>query len=212
MDAVGLDSVELVLECEEQFGIKIPDAEASKVVSVIDLYALICRLTEDQGPRSVRLAVKAATDLLRPYCPAEAPVEPTARLADLVPVKSRRAMWSNIERAAGRRLPRLVGPRWVGLSALVLSIGAVILGVAAQSVALALLGLLAVALIAIVLAQTMPCFPPSCATIQNVMDLVSPQRAEAMWHNLVAIISDQFGVPPSDITPTTRFVQDLKMR
>lgn len=43
---MGLDGVELVLECEEAFGIKIPDADASATMTVGELQALCMRLIE----------------------------------------------------------------------------------------------------------------------------------------------------------------------
>jgi len=40
---VGLDVVELVMRCEEDFGVTIADADAEQVRTVGDLYLLICR-------------------------------------------------------------------------------------------------------------------------------------------------------------------------
>ncbi len=47
---MGLDSVELVLECEDAFGIKIADADAEMVTIVGQLQELCIRLIEEQTP------------------------------------------------------------------------------------------------------------------------------------------------------------------
>jgi len=39
---LGLDTVELVMRCEEEFGVDLPDADLEHVRTVGDLYRLIC--------------------------------------------------------------------------------------------------------------------------------------------------------------------------
>jgi len=38
---MGLDSVEIILAVEEEFGIEIPDAEAARMITVGDLHAFV---------------------------------------------------------------------------------------------------------------------------------------------------------------------------
>ena len=38
---MGLDSVELILEIEDSFGIAIPDAEASRISTIDDMYQCV---------------------------------------------------------------------------------------------------------------------------------------------------------------------------
>lgn len=45
---MGLDDVELVMTLEDFFGIKIPDADASKVTTVHELQSLCARLVREQ--------------------------------------------------------------------------------------------------------------------------------------------------------------------
>jgi len=46
---MGLDGVELVMECEDEFGIKIPDADASLVFTPRQLTDMVIRLMRQQG-------------------------------------------------------------------------------------------------------------------------------------------------------------------
>jgi acyl carrier protein len=45
---MGLDSVELVMECEDEFQIRIADADASATETVGQLQTLCIRLVEEQ--------------------------------------------------------------------------------------------------------------------------------------------------------------------
>ena len=40
---MGLDTVEIVMRCEEVFPVDLPDSECGQVLTVGDLYGLICR-------------------------------------------------------------------------------------------------------------------------------------------------------------------------
>lgn len=45
LEADSLDTVELVMAFEEEFGIEIPDSDAESIRTVADLTALVARLT-----------------------------------------------------------------------------------------------------------------------------------------------------------------------
>lgn len=45
LEADSLDTVELVMACEEEFCVEIPDSDAEAVATVADMIALVTRLT-----------------------------------------------------------------------------------------------------------------------------------------------------------------------
>lgn len=54
---MGLDTVELLMAIEEEFGITIPNAEAAQVRTIGDLHQLILRLTETEARTPAAAAV-----------------------------------------------------------------------------------------------------------------------------------------------------------
>ena len=69
---MGLDTVEIVMRCEEVFGVELPDSECGQVLTVGDLYGLICRhlgLEPVQRPDATvgvsKLKPQAVLNLLR---------------------------------------------------------------------------------------------------------------------------------------------------
>jgi acyl carrier protein len=51
---MGLDVVEIIMECEDEFGIAIPDEDFSAVRTAGDLHALVMRLLREGQPARER--------------------------------------------------------------------------------------------------------------------------------------------------------------
>jgi hypothetical protein len=63
--AIGLETVEILMEAERHFGITIPDPSASNCLTVAELQKLILRLLADKGtPPSTDLAEQVLRDLV----------------------------------------------------------------------------------------------------------------------------------------------------
>ena len=63
---LGLETVEIVMEIEDHFGIKIPNAVASGCVTVADLQRVVVDLLVKRGlPDSPSLAESVFTDIVR---------------------------------------------------------------------------------------------------------------------------------------------------
>jgi hypothetical protein len=111
-----MDAVELIMNCEEAFGISIPDNPASKIVTVGDLYDLILKLTADRAEGPTRTSTSAFYRLRQGLvaCGHDRDhILPTSQLEDLLPAEQRKVLWAQLAKATGIKLPELVRPMWV---------------------------------------------------------------------------------------------------
>ena len=68
---MGLEMVELVLDCEDEFGISMPDAAASKVSTVGQFFDLVLALIRSTGKAELRERPdleQYAWDRVRHFC------------------------------------------------------------------------------------------------------------------------------------------------
>jgi acyl carrier protein len=116
---MGLDVVELVMEVEDTFGIKIADEEYERIRTVGDFHALIVEKTggrneskSDAGRRDpatclslvaflqVRRAITSLLDVPRNL------VRPTTSLNEIMPAQQWLGRWVELEHTLGLKLPR----------------------------------------------------------------------------------------------------------
>src|SRR5687768_4924872 len=110
---MGLQGVELVMAIEDEFGISIPDHDASRLETVGQIYDYVRqRLSATRGPRCVSQAtfyrVRAALAALTGV--PQATIRPATPLDRLRPAQALQADWSTVARSTGLTLPRLVRP------------------------------------------------------------------------------------------------------
>ncbi len=222
---MGLDAVELIMECERAFGISIPDEDASKIVTVGDLYGIILKLTADRVEGPTRTSTSAFYRLRQGLvaCGLDRDhILPTSRLKDLLPAEQRKVLWTQLAKATGIRLPKLVRPAWVDY---VMLACAGVAGIAAwaymRRVSLGLVAALSTLVLVRALTYSLCTdFPSACNTVEDLVYAVIGRKENAIvpprqlgpretWNVLRNIIADQLGVREDDIKPDTRFVQDL---
>jgi hypothetical protein len=110
---MGLDVVEIFIELEIQFQLAIPDAEASKLLTVGQTADYVIeRLRERAGPAgagcaSARFFYRLRRELMRHYSIPSGDVRPTSRVGDLVRPKADRALWPEVATLSG-----LAAPKW----------------------------------------------------------------------------------------------------
>jgi acyl carrier protein len=236
---MGLDTVELVMEIEEAFGITIPDAEAEKILTIGDAYRYILAKMEGPPMTTPGCLSAAAFYRLRRQLMGLLRIErrrirPASRLEDLVPERHRRAEWQRLGEGMGWRLPELVRPGWVVNATLIL----ILAWVASVIIAWGwltrfspdalflvpfLLGAGSALLSAAVFRLTRPLatvFP--AADIRGLIPMVlgasfgtfrmnNPQgwTSQDVWEALIGIVAEQAGVAPEQLTEETSFVNDL---
>ncbi len=226
---MGLDTVELVMEVEDAFGIEIPDDEATRCATVGDLYA--CVLRRVSGRQSnVCLSAHIFYRLRRAFAelrPTTAPrIHPSTPLESLAAPLERRRAWRYVERQSGLRLPgleRSVGVSRVLALAAVTAFGAslVALSWAWTSACAGLLLAGVTGTIGWMLTQPLAIhLPHGCNTVGNLAqfalstnctELARAHRLPSadVWHVLSGIICEQLGVERARVTPDARFVDDF---
>jgi len=106
---MGLDFVEAIIDIEEQFGISIPDEEASKLTTVGALTGyVLSRIGTDNRTRcySGETFYRMRKLLLQSLPDCGVRIRPGSRLDEIVPEATRRRVWAAV-RKEGLVLPRL---------------------------------------------------------------------------------------------------------
>jgi hypothetical protein len=229
---MGLDSLEIVLEVEDTFGISIPDEDAARLTTVGMLYdyvlvhrfhgkqdACLTSMTFYKLRRGLMLVLQLPRNAIRV----------STELTAIIP-KRRRRTWRAIEKATGYRLPFLRRPRWVVTLATLATIG---LGIVVP----ALLGLkpfgggvivamVSICLLAFVFSRLTGVFayelPPEVTTVgqlakatlaRNYQPILAESKTSAsdaeVWDMLRRIIGEQMGFRTEQLTKETNFVKDL---
>src|SRR5262245_24837058 len=107
---MGLDGVELVMECEKTFGISIPDEDASNTRTMGDLLALIKKLIAYRLARGACPSASVFRRLRRGLMQigvAKNEIRPSSVIDQIVPLCDRRSNWQMVARSAQLRLPNL---------------------------------------------------------------------------------------------------------
>lgn len=236
-DRMGLDGVELVMECEDEFGISIPDAEASHVRTVADLHGVIMRLRGERrrepvrGCRSAAVFYRARRALVGRGVARER-VRPGVTLRELMPRRRDvRRRYESLRSVLAGAMPRAERSP-IGQAGMESAL-AVLACVAGASAAWAWTavgpwagaGVGAASAVAMLAAwgwlDSWVCtrVPVLDATVgELVRDQVAAVsgwgaelEAAEVFARLRAIVSEQLGVPIADVVPGARFVEDLRM-
>jgi hypothetical protein len=232
---MGLDGVELVMEVEDRFGVKLADSECSRVRTVADLAALvISKLPRSAGPCPTARAFFGFRALMVTRAGVERRrVRARARLDELIGQR-RRWIWRELRRHE-RRLPRLVATSgedrallWVGgVLALGWLMGSGVVwgvrgaGFAIPAGAAALgIGLVAFASIEWLFRRH---FPPGLKTVGDVARVLAPIEVpeEGPGERLVVeqrvleevrcITARTLGIPLERVRASSDFVKDLEV-
>ncbi len=235
---MGLEIVEIVLDVERTFGIKIDDDELAETRSVGELYQLVLRHVE----------TGRELQSVHPGCPSMAPflalrkslcsllpmqrnrIRPRMELETIIPRSQRRAMWERLQSLTKITLPPLILPDLFRLCLIVLTViffslmAFVLVGEAGLPgffVSLSAAIILWYGLLFLSLPFALE-FPPECQTISDAVRFAKPPHyppqqeklistdPDEIWRKLVSIIVETLNVKESEVTPATDFIKDLK--
>lgn len=227
---MGLDSLELVLEVEETFDIKIPDEAAEQAVTVGDLYGIVIALAKQNG--SQRCVSASVFRLIRQNVERlgmATRIRPSTKLCEVFPVDFRRDLWRVLSHETGFKFPPLVLPMWITSSASVLAVLlslALALCLAAFSTVLAVVAFFVSAYV--VYSVIMELASPYAVEFQSnwrsfrgltqevmwrngekIGDMYGPLSPQDTWMIVQNLVSVQLGVAKEKVTKQARFVEDL---
>jgi acyl carrier protein len=215
---MGLDVIELALEIEEEFSIRIPDRDAEHIRTVGDLvdyaHERLRKRSHAVCPTS-HTFFRLRRELMHHLALPRPAVRPTASMAALVPEVRRREVWRELE-AAGLPLPPLQG----GVPACcVWMTAALVLGAAAflwWSGALVLLAALGLVLLAARATQPLAvAIPPACVTVRATVFYLTPGRlTDALSREEIAsrvrrIVAENLGLSLDEVQEHSRIAEDL---
>ena len=230
---MGLDAVDLLLQIEESFSITIDDEEASRIRTVGDLHNLVVSKLRPASSRQCltsHVFYRLRSTIGGEFGVQRQIIDPCIETDSLIPIKRRREAWRVLSRRLTWGLPGLRRPGWlVGsfyigfIVAISFAIIAGNIGILSVPVAWAL-GLLTIAGCWIGYMVTIPFavhVPDNSRTIaelvQSTLQLNFRRIAEDrqawnerdVWQVVQAIVVDELGVLPSNVTADARFVEDL---
>ncbi len=110
---MGLDSVEILVNVENAFGITISNYEAEKIVTVGDIHNVVWRNVQGRQSmrcRSQQLFYKLRYLLINKFQVPREAMEPEASLNDIFPKKNRRLKYHRLQKELQLKVPELVLP------------------------------------------------------------------------------------------------------
>jgi len=223
---MGLDTVELVMRVEDDFGIELPDRMLDHVLTVGDLRRIVCGRLQTQSRACcwsqstfyvVRRAIMDVVGIPREH------VRSKTDLESLLPTHARDAYWRRLTAASGLHWPRLGIARWF-LAAMVLAAASPALNLPLvlrddRWVTIYFSGWIIFSFAVIGVGAYLGSkpgpwherLPQDCRTVGDLAKLLvvlNPRRVptdEVVWSQLRGLIAEWSGRPANDIELTTSF-------
>lgn len=230
---MGLDIVEMVMEVEEEFGVRFDNSQAAGVQTVGQLHAILLeklRAKETRGCVSSAVFYRMRRALMETTGVAREQVRLSTPMAALLPIHGRTRFWREFQAGLGPfQLPPLLRPRWlvrlifwpvfvlIAAGLLLLVIGPGVMPGLSLIVVAALLGFAGVKLSAPLAVH----LPSGCANVRDttraivrsnytdIADQFGRVNETECWRRMCLIVAENLGVTPASLTPDTRFVEDM---
>lgn len=229
---MGLDAVELLMDVEESFDIRIPEVDAQEMTTVGELYDFILSKTE-QADSETCLSARTFYDIKRALRSQgiDHRFKPSTQLSEVLPQSDRRAFWDGLAASTQMRLPRLVRSSFVSRVNLIVTLVStlIIAGLVYNSTGSGELLFIATLVFGVLFALLTTSATTSFATqfdsdietfkgfSHRVLSMNAakqqlkhgPMGPSEIWTLLQDLIMDQLGVDRDKVVRAARFVQDL---
>lgn len=227
---MGLDYVELILALEDEFQISISDEEASEVVTVGDLHALV--RSKLAGPDTKRCLTSASfyrvrRGLVEALGVDRRSVRPVTPLDPMMPLAHRRILWRQFQEHTKLKLPHLRRSNGVTVSLMVSGLALTVLPGLRANIDKPWLMLLTILGLAIgwLLTRTTPMlvleFPYRAQTVGDLargavatnyarlVEELGGASAHETWDRFSRVFIQQTGLSQDDLSLEARIVDDL---
>jgi len=105
---MGLDSVELVLRTEDEFGITFSDEEAAAAITVGELYDLVLsKIEATPGCLTSKAFYLTRRALMECFGAPRRSIRPSTQLEPFLPEETRRKLWGKLQEEISLRIPGL---------------------------------------------------------------------------------------------------------
>lgn len=227
---MGLDGVEMIMEVEDEFGITIPDSEASAMRTVGDLVDLcLDRINKTKTMRCPTspcfLALRKLVREIRND--SDLKILPGDNIESCLQTSDRQILWHRLPELLKTEPRQLRRPSWLRktLVIVVLAFPIVLMTVLPWSAGMLMLIWFATFAFGLTVHKLTIGFrtrtPKGYHTFADITKrMVGLQIAttppvetdyESVFSIVKSIVSDQLGVDVEEVTPTARFVEDLGM-
>ena len=181
---MGMDSVEMVIAIEEEFGIDIPDQEAEQIVTVGGLFDYLRKALKSTPPAQCitqKMFYRVRRALVDNYAIEKASITLDRRLKELVPEGQLKEAWPYLDLFAELEFPKLEKNWWP-------------IGSRFNTDELTLRQLLT-----------------AMSTLNAEKLLLEPGTDEEVWVRMTRVIERQLNVSLPEIQPGASFTKDLGM-
>ncbi len=225
--------LDLLIELEETFSIKIEEELREPLLTVQDIYLYVLKNSPVYRPESNCLTSKVFYRLrraLRSLEPSTA-VKPNTLTTSLLPISGRRTFWNKLQRETKLRLPKLSLPIWISNLSLVLIAAIGIVTFIATyalyqsnsfSFWISLSSASATAILIHFMTLPLATHPAKCCeTIRGLCESTLTRHfvelanengganRSDIWIVLKTILVTQLGTEPEKIVPSAQLVRDL---
>jgi len=221
---MGLDSVELILEAEEEFQIAISDEEAFQCETPDMLTSLIyskLRKSAQEACPSMHGFYVARKSLMSFFSIPREKIRPEAMLEDLIARKNRRRLWPEFLKtlSSGKTMyAPMIRPKWLSMVPYVVSLIAfVFIYLVTEIPSLSLiLSFLSGAVFYSATSFLSIEFPKEFKSVKDLTRIVSTLDVTVWNRNDVylrvkKLVSEQLGIDENEIKPNSHFIRDLGM-